>query len=89
MFYCLNCHKESEKLKKMVETHGLDEPPYEKIFVCPYCGSENIIVKVACSNCGETITDDFIVVDDNPYCDKCYARHNFDELYFDKLYFGG
>lgn len=38
MFQCSECEREFEEPKKYVEKHGLDTPPYEEYFGCPYCG---------------------------------------------------
>ena len=39
MYICNSCKGEFEVAKTVIETHGLDTPPYEKIAVCPYCGT--------------------------------------------------
>ena len=37
-YLCNNCGERFEEPKVAYERHGLDYPPFEKIFVCPYCG---------------------------------------------------
>lgn len=37
MFRCLDCGKEFDETLEILETHGLDTPPYEKRYVCPFC----------------------------------------------------
>lgn len=81
MYYCLNCGAEVEKLKRVTERHGLDTPPYEIFPVCPLCESENVIKEVKCNYCNDIITDNFITMDGNAYCSKCYSEHSLDELY--------
>ncbi|MBE6750097.1 MAG: hypothetical protein E7560_02920 [Ruminococcaceae bacterium] len=39
MFYCDNCGAQFEEPKKVLETHGNATPPYEKLFICPFCKS--------------------------------------------------
>lgn len=36
---CLECDEifHEDELKKYVEKHGLDSPPYEEYWACPYC----------------------------------------------------
>ena len=39
MLICLECHKKfyEDELECYMEKHGLDSPPYEKFYACPYC----------------------------------------------------
>ena len=37
MFRCLECGIKFEKTLELIETHGLDTPPFEKRYVCPEC----------------------------------------------------
>lgn len=59
MYYCPECGCEFEKPKKLYETHGLKEPPFEKILVCPDCNSTNFHEKVTthCRCCGARLPD--------------------------------
>lgn len=41
MYICESCEGEFEEAETVIETHGLDTPPYEKIAVCPYCGADD------------------------------------------------
>jgi DNA-directed RNA polymerase subunit RPC12/RpoP len=36
-YKCDHCGREFEEPDFVEETHGLENPPYEKIAVCPYC----------------------------------------------------
>lgn len=38
-FRCNNCQKNFKMPKILYEKHNLDTPPYEKLAVCPKCGS--------------------------------------------------
>lgn len=40
MYRCLVCGCEftEDEFDFVIETHGLDTPPYESIAVCPQCG---------------------------------------------------
>lgn len=81
MYYCLNCEQETENLQIISEKHGLDTPPYEEFYVCPFCKSEEVIKEIRCAKCDEIITDDFIAIDDKQYCRDCFEYHAFEELY--------
>ena len=39
MLICFECHKKfyEDELECYIEKHGLDSPPYEKFYACPYC----------------------------------------------------
>lgn len=39
MYKCEDCRKTFEYADTVKERHGLPEPPYEIIYVCPYCKS--------------------------------------------------
>lgn len=57
MYICLECGYEFKKAKKLTENHSLDNPPYEKIYVCPVCNSGDIEEKKTahCHCCGAKI----------------------------------
>ena len=42
MYRCNRCGNvfADDEFNFVIETHGLDSPPYERIAVCPYCGSD-------------------------------------------------
>lgn len=42
MYKCNNCGETFDIPEELIETHGLDGPPYEHWDVCPFCISENI-----------------------------------------------
>lgn len=57
MFYCVDCGHNFEKPKKSLERHNLNTPPFEKIYICPKCNSNNIKEKSIryCRYCGRTL----------------------------------
>lgn len=73
MFVCLDCHSIFQEPKHYTETHGLSSPPYEELDGCPYCGGAYANA-YKCCNCAEWITDDYIKVDGERYCDECYCE---------------
>ena len=40
MFTCCECDNEFDEPRLFIETHGLDTPPYEKYYGCPYCSGD-------------------------------------------------
>lgn len=54
MYYCQDCEKKFNYLKREEEKHGLSSPPYEVFYVCPYCGGSRIqkIEPRYCKCCG-------------------------------------
>ena len=36
-YVCLECGKQFSFPKHYIEKHGLDTPPYEEWYGCPYC----------------------------------------------------
>lgn len=42
MYQCYNCDATFEKPIKIINCHGLDEPPYEMLMGCPACNSDDI-----------------------------------------------
>ena len=41
VYKCCNCKEVFDKPEVTYESHGLDCPPYEKIYVCPHCGYDD------------------------------------------------
>ena len=72
MYYCNDCESEFKIYKTIYEKHNLDEPPYEKSYLCPFCGGNNIkeIEFTHCRCCGRRITKT-----DKKYCsDECERK---------------
>lgn len=71
LFVCLECGEIFEEPVYWEETHGLDTPPYEQWSGCPYCKGCYTEAH-RCDCCDEWITDDYIIVNENRYCQDCY-----------------
>ena len=41
MYKCESCGGIFDEFDFVIETHGLESPPYERRAVCPYCGSDD------------------------------------------------
>ena len=54
-FICVDCGCVFQEPKQVVETHGLDSPPYEIFTVCPKCGGSFVEAK-RCDHCTNYIT---------------------------------
>lgn len=73
MYVCLECLERFNKPTLMVETHGLDSPPYEEKMVCPYC-SGPYTYAYQCDCCDEYIVANYIKTDDGRrYCEHCFV----------------
>lgn len=42
MYQCCNCDAVFEEPKVVYERYGLEYPPFEKIYVCPECGVDDM-----------------------------------------------
>lgn len=42
-FFCKGCSRLFDAPKNYDEKHGLDEPPYERVAVCPVCRSDDFL----------------------------------------------
>lgn len=58
MYYCSECLTEFKEPEKIIETHGLNEPPFEVFLVCPHCKSKAFYIKnvTHCRCCGAKLT---------------------------------
>ncbi len=77
MYICLECIKTFDEPKRFEERHGLDTPPYEVTYGCPYCGGA-FQDAIRCDCCGEVITDSYVEIDEGGkrYCDCCFIMRN-------------
>ncbi len=59
MFICCDCQCEFESPKKIIEKHSLDTGPYEAIYVCPFCNSNDFKIKshTHCRCCGAKLSN--------------------------------
>ena len=76
MYLCIDCGALFEEPRRIIETHGLDTPPYEVWNVCPECGG-GYVETMRCNICDEWITGDYIELDDySVVCECCYVVKN-------------
>jgi hypothetical protein len=74
MFICLDCYKVFEEGKYHTETHGLERPPYEHWYGCPYCGG-GYATAYKCNKCDEWIVGEYIKTRDGErWCEGCYTQ---------------
>lgn len=72
MFVCIECLAVFETPETYMETHGFDNPPYEEISCCPYCGGAYVEAH-RCDHCGEWIDGAYIKLDNGGrFCENCY-----------------
>lgn len=74
MYECFECERHFEEPDFIVEKHGLDTPPYEKLAACPYCKSF-FREMYQCKICGEWFTDEELTM---YVCDDCIYQHDTD-----------
>lgn len=57
MYYCQDCKKEFEYVEVVFERHGLDNPPFERLKLCPFCHSEHFkeLSGTHCKYCGSKL----------------------------------
>lgn len=75
MFVCCECGHVFSEPECWEEQHGLDYGPYESFSGCPRCGGA-YTETYRCDCCGEYITDDYVQIGDEMYCDNCFTRYN-------------
>ena len=68
MYICNNCGAIFDEPNTVIETHGLDCPPYEHIPVCPECEDTDFVEAQECERCGEL----FAELEDG-LCDACHG----------------
>ena len=72
MYCCKTCGKKFNEPKKDYEKHGFKSPPYEKIYVCPFCNSTDYIevAHTHCRCCGA-----LLIKTQSEYCSgSCKAK---------------
>lgn len=75
-YLCLDCDRFFEEPRKCRETHGLDTPPYEYFYVCPYCEG-SFIEAIRCDICREYIIGKYIELDNGiRICEDCYVERS-------------
>lgn len=74
-YICLDCDRTFDEPRRYVETHGLNTPPYEVFYICPYCGGDYVEAH-ECDECGRWITGDYIkTASDRRICENCYITY--------------
>lgn len=80
MFVCKECGETFTEAKRYVEKHVPGDYSCDECYTgCPYCGGAYVEAYI-CDCCGDYISGDFVVVDDQRYCDSCFTLHNISEL---------
>lgn len=80
MYVCADCGSVFAEPKRVIETHGLDTPPYEEYNACPDCYGMCIVETFTCDCCDEHIRDAYILVNNGErYCSDCYTSQNITE----------
>lgn len=75
MYVCCECGATFKEPEDWEERHGLDYGPYEQLSGCPRCGGA-YTETYRCDYCGEWITDDYVQIGDEMFCDDCFTRGN-------------
>ena len=59
MYQCKDCGGKFQNPKIYIEKHGLTLPPYEKIYLCPFCDSASFkeIITKYCNCCGARLKE--------------------------------
>lgn len=74
MLVCLDCGNvfDEEDIEYWDERHGLDYGPYEHCSGCPDCGGA-YTEAIRCDGCGEWITNEYVEIGDERYCENCFT----------------
>lgn len=76
MNICRDCGRIFDEPKKIVERHGLDEPPYEETYGCPSCGGA-YTETFKCCGCSQYIFGQFVeLCNGEYYCSDCYQEYD-------------
>lgn len=79
MYLCLDCRSVFIEPKRIVETHGLDSPPYEEYNACPNCGGA-FVEALICDGCDDYIINDYVeTAHGTKYCEECYIIKNVED----------
>lgn len=78
-FICIECLETFEHPREYIETHGLESPPYEVSYGCPYCGGNYTEVH-KCDECGHDIDGPYIkLMSGERICENCYTTYELGE----------
>ena len=74
-YICLDCNETFNVPKRYVETYGLDTPPYDKYYACPFCGGA-YAEAYECDECGHWIAGEYIkTASGRRICENCYDAY--------------
>jgi hypothetical protein len=80
MYICLDCESLFERPGKHIETHGLDTPPYEEWYECPYCGGDYVQTE-QCDLCGYWIAGKYVELENGwLVCEDCYQPKDIEDM---------
>ena len=71
-YVCVDCGSTFEDPARWEERHGFDHGPFEQWSGCPYCGESYVEAK-SCNCCGELITDKYVKIGAERYCQECFT----------------
>lgn len=76
-FVCLECGEVFDKPIELKDDRGecFGFPAYENFSVCPYCHGAYTEAH-RCDCCGEWITDDYIKVGNERFCNNCFLHYD-------------
>lgn len=78
-YICFDCGRIFTEPLRHVEAHGLDTPPYETFYGCPYCGGD-YAKTYECDVCGHYIDDTYIqLAGGERICNHCYITYELGE----------
>ena len=79
-YVCLNCEQTFDDPMVHIEMHGFTYGPGEKLYLCPFCGSEDFIDAIYCDICDNPIVNDYIKTSRGELiCENCYTQYNAQE----------
>ena len=75
LYICTDCGATFDEPKEIVEKHGLETPPYEKLLVCPECLSSDYDTAVVCGSCQKEVpSTGCYFVNNQHYCKTCFTH---------------
>jgi hypothetical protein len=79
MYICLDCEKIFDFPELWTEKHGLDNPPYEEWWGCPYCGGM-YVEAIYCDRCTKPIIGDYVhIITGENICEDCFTFKNIED----------
>lgn len=79
MYICIECREIFSDPKEYVNRHVPENYLYNERYTdCPYCGGAYVEAH-KCDSCGEYITDKYIKVGDERFCEDCVLHYEIGE----------